>query len=365
MGLHILGLGTATPPHMIRQDDAANLALVTQGLGIQHTETITKLYRKSGVSSRRCVILESSTNGVPAHQSFFAPAEDASKRGPTTGERMMFYQEKAADLAVESAEIALHRANLTGREITHLVTASCTGFHSPGVDLTLCERLELPTDVARTHIGFMGCHAALNAIRVANSFAKSDPESRVLVCAVELCSLHFQYSNRSEHFVSNSLFADGAASLVGKGGSCNSWGEVVANASWRLPNTSDLMSWKVGDHGFEMNLSSRVPGVIRRYLQEAISQWLAQSEVKIEDVSSWAIHPGGPRILDACEESLGLSAHDLEASRRVLNDYGNMSSPTVLFVLEELRREKKNGLCVMLAFGPGLVMEAALIKLSA
>ncbi len=364
MGLHISGLGTATPPFAIMQDDAANMARLTYGIGDQHAPAIATLYRKSGVSSRRCVILESSTNGSPARQSFFGPAANAQQLGPSTGERMQAYQEKAAELASAAAQIALSESGIEAREITHLVTASCTGFHSPGVDLSLCERLDLTGGVARTHIGFMGCHAALNAIRVADAFASANSDNRILICAVELCSLHFQYSDRSEHLVSNSLFADGAAALVGHGQSKNACGSVVSSATLRLPATSELMSWKVGDHGFQMTLSPRVPGVIRRQLRPWISQWLNQQGMSIEDVGSWAIHPGGPRILDACQESLGLCVQHLEPSRSVLENYGNMSSPTVLFVLDQIREMRNVQRCVMLAFGPGLAIEAVLLHLN-
>jgi predicted naringenin-chalcone synthase len=210
----------------------------------------------------------------------------------------------------------------------------------------------------------MGCHAAINALRVGDAFANSDSASRVLICNVELCSLHFQYSDRSDHIVSNALFADGAAALVGRGRSIRGFGTVLSTASFRLPNTRGLMSWKVGDHGFEMSLSPRVPALIRANLKSWVDNWLRKHGLTTSDINSWAIHPGGPRILDACEESLRLDSQALEPSRTILSHYGNMSSPTVLFVLDEIIASNQQGPCVMLAFGPGLAFEAALITLA-
>jgi len=364
MGLHLVGLGTATPPHVIRQDDAVSMAHLTCDAQGQSSSAIAQLYRRTGVRTRHCIILDSSTNGAPARQTFYAPAAQGRRHGPTTGQRMQAYESDAAVLAAEAAQSALLDAGLAGRDVTHLVTASCTGFQAPGVDLSLCEALNLPVNVTRTHIGFMGCHAALNALRVADAFATSDAESCVLVCAVELCSLHFQYSGQSQHLVSNALFADGAAAIVARGHRTGSWGALIATNSTRLPATSHLMSWRIRDHGFEMTLSSRVPSVIRRELQPWISRWLATMGLEVDDIGAWAIHPGGPRVLDACGESLKLSDASLEPSREVLANYGNMSSPTVLFVLDEIRRELPGKRCVMLAFGPGLTIEAVLIDLA-
>lgn len=363
MAFQLAGLGTATPPFVIEQYDAASMADLVTMEGQTSSENVGTLYRRSGVNSRHCVILESSTNGVPARQSFFRQASRAQPLGPSTSERMQLYNSAATDIAANAARLALSDAGLTGADITHLVTASCTGFHAPGIDLELCELLELPQEVMRTHIGFMGCHAAINAIRVGNAFATSDSSSRVLICNVELCSLHFQYSNRSDQIVSNSLFADGAAALVGIGGDKHGLGTIVSTASFRLPRTKELMSWKVGDYGFEMSLSPRVPALIRANLKPWVDKWLSKYSLTIDGIPSWAIHPGGPRILDACEESLQLPAAALEPSRYILANFGNMSSPTVLFVLNEIISTGQSGPCVLLAFGPGLTIEAALVLL--
>lgn len=363
MKLHLQGLGSAAPPHHIAQDDAAAMASATFGGGRQ-LPALAQIYRRSGVQTRHCVVLDSSTNGEPARQSFFPAAADAGSGGPTTAARMRAYDAAAATLAAEAARQALQEAAVEPTAITHLVTASCTGFSAPGVDLRLCAELGLSPTVARTHLGFMGCHAALNALRVADAYA-ADPGCRVLVCVVELCSLHFQYSDESERVVSNALFADGAAALVGRGGGgSGSWAALRAQTSLRLPDTAELMSWRIGDHGFQMGLSPRVPAIIRRRLREWCGDWLQGCGLAVPQIAHWAIHPGGPRILDACGEALDLAPERLAASRGVLARWGNMSSPTVLFVLDALRRQGACGPCVLLAFGPGLTIEAALLELA-
>jgi predicted naringenin-chalcone synthase len=177
-----------------------------------------------------------------------------------------------------------------------------------------------------------------------------------------LCSIHHQYSTDCQHIVSNALFGDGAAAVVGASTFApeGRW-RVIDQFSYLLPGTADLMGWRIGDHGFEMRLSPQVPSIIKDALRPWLRDQLARRAIGINDVQGWVIHPGGPRILTACADSLGLNFACLEPSQRVLADYGNMSSPTVLFILDQLRARGDCLPCVMLAFGPGLTIEAALI----
>ncbi len=365
--LHVLGLGTAVPPHRIQQHDAVDLASAICDPVGSKTASLKRLYRHSHVHTRHSALLESSSNGVPVRQSFYPPAEDEATRGPTTEERMEVYGSSASALALEAARLALDESSKPAGEVTHLITVSCTGFHAPGVDLQLCDDLELSAEVECTHVGFMGCHGALNALRVADAIAARNPDSCILICAVELCSLHYQYGWSAEHLVSNSLFADGAAAIVGepRANPRDDRPRVLATGSCRIPNTAELMSWRIGDHGFAMSISPRVPAAIERALRPWIAQWLSGQGFDLSEIDAWAIHPGGPRILDACADALDLSDQDLQPSRDVLQRYGNMSSPTVLFVLDEIRHTRVHSLCVLLAFGPGLRAEATLIELSA
>ncbi len=215
----------------------------------------------------------------------------------------------------------------------------------------------------RTHLGFMGCHGAMNGLRVAELAAMARPAARVLVCAAELCSLHYQYGQDPEKMVANAIFADGAAAVAcgGSRAETEDW-RLVQSGSQLFPNSTDAMTWRVGNHGFEMTLSARVPALISTHLQAWLENWLSTAGLRIDEIGSWAIHPGGPRILDQVAESLKLCSAAMEPSRRVLAEHGNMSSPTILFILDRLRRQQAARPCVALAFGPGLVVEAALFQ---
>ncbi|MFC1661923.1 type III polyketide synthase, partial [Gemmatimonadota bacterium] len=243
------------------------------------------------------------------------------------------------------------------------VTVSCTGFFAPGLDTALVDILGLPPTVERTHVGFMGCHGALNGMRVASSFAGADPGAQVLLSSVELCTLHMSYVWDPDTLVANSLFGDGAAALVGVGDSVPSENRgwcLAASGTCRLPDSDDAMSWRIGDHGFRMTLSPSVPDIIGAHLRGWIGEWLGAQGLGMADVSTWAVHPGGPRILKAVGEALDLLPDSQTVSRGVLSEFGNMSSATILFILDRLRRQNAPRPCVAVAFGPGLVVEAAL-----
>jgi prepilin-type processing-associated H-X9-DG protein len=209
----------------------------------------------------------------------------------------------------------------------------------------------------------MGCHGAMNGLRVARAIVESDVRARVLVTAVELCSLHQQYGWDRERVVANALFADGSASIVVDTSPGASRPVVVrATGSMLCPDSGDLMAWKIGDHGFEMHLSARVPRAIEANLGNWLERWLASAGLSIEDVGAWAVHPGGPKILTAVAEAVRLDETAMAPSRSILARYGNMSSPTVLFILEAFARERRPGPWVALGFGPGLAIEAALVS---
>lgn len=369
MPVQILGLGTAVPPHRLDQSEAARFASLLAAHGEEQARRVAILYRRAGVRGRHMVVLDHPPQGgesPDALQSLFPEAnpDDASSGlGPTTSDRMAYYASRAAPLAECAARAALGAADLSPQVVTHLVTVSCTGFTAPGVDVSLIERLRLCATVERVHVGFMGCQGALNALRVARALAQGSPSARVLLCAVELCGLHFQYSTEPDAIVANSLFADGAAAAVigASHGSDpqNGWC-LRANGAGLIPDSLDAMTWTIGNHGFAMTLSARVPSLIETHLAPWMQSWLRQHQLTVDDIGSWAIHPGGTRILSAAEKALGLSPDTGAIARNVLASYGNMSSPTVLFVLKELMAAGAPRPCVALAFGPGLSVEAAL-----
>ena len=367
MSLTIHGLGTALPPHRLAEGDAATIAarvaLPEQEPSPSKRRLLETLHRRSGVAMRH-IVLEDLTGKNSGHdQSFFGATS------PGTGERMRRYTQEAPPLALRAVRVALEQAQLPPERITHLVTVSCTGFHAPGVDLALMAALPLRPSVARTHVGFMGCHAALNGLRVAAGFTGADLEACVLLCAVELCSLHLQYGWEADRIVANALFADGAAALVAssegpKAGMKSASGlrRWIASGSLLVPASAEAMSWAIEDHGFVMGLSPQVPDLIAEHLRPWLEGWLADHQLTLESIGCWAVHPGGPRILSAVTETLGLDPALIEPSRSVLRDCGNMSSPTLLFILERLRRSGAPGPCLAMAFGPGLCVEVALLE---
>jgi predicted naringenin-chalcone synthase len=362
MGMDIAGIGLALPPHHISQTEAANISSRCCCNGEDQRRRLIDLYRRSGVKRRHSVLLTHSDGPVEQRQSFLRRSVNGSDYGPSTQERMRHYEIHAAPLAIEAVRAALADAQTEAGSVTHLVTVSCTGFSAPGFDLALVRELRLNPNVARTHVGFMGCHGALNGLRVARAFVDADHSARVLLCAVELCSLHHASGWNLERVIANSLFADGAAAVVGQ--AARSYGStfwrLVASGSTVIPESDDAMSWRVSNHGFEMTLSRRVPELIRRHIAGWLHGWLEQHGYSIRRIRSWAIHPGGPRILDACRDALELKEDQLDDSRAVLEDCGNMSSPTVLFILDRLRRQHGGLPSVALGFGPGMAVEAAL-----
>ena len=375
-GAMIIGTGTRIPDGVIDQDVAAG---VIQRLGLTQrwNKVLPKLYLKSGVLRRASVLLSPEGDEPDARQSFYKPPTQAAPFGPTTAERMEVYATHAGPLLTKTCQAAIQRAGIEPSAITHLITVSCTGFCAPGLDNALFESLGLSLTTQRSHIGFMGCHAMVNGLRVAQAIAESDPKAVVLVGAVELCSIHQQYTEDPEQIVANSLFSDGAAAVVVVNASRSNQQpgqahlRIVSSLSLKIPDSADLMTWKIGDHGFQMTLSSLVPARIEERLNEPIVAWLAGLGISLADIQQWVVHPGGPRILDSVDKAMGLGATQLAASRKTLAHFGNMSSPTILFIIEEILFSNtgedygpKDGYWLVLGFGPGLHAEILLLELS-
>jgi predicted naringenin-chalcone synthase len=299
--------------------------------------------------------------------SFLAPAADPSgaavddggffTRGkfPATAPRMQLYEKNALALSRQ----AVDRLELgeTAKNITHVIVTSCTGLYAPGIDLDLIGYLGLKPTVERTMVGFMGCYAAINALKLARHIVRSDEAAQVLLVNLELCTLHLQETQDLEQVLSFLVFGDGAAasivSAMPVGFALDSFHAVV------VPETSDLITWRIGALGFDMLLSGQVPGAVGQALTVSADDILGGALA--ESIDLWAVHPGGRSVLDAVEKGLALGAEDLAASRAVLRDFGNMSSATVMFVLQKLLATAKTGEtgCAM-SFGPGLTAETML-----
>ena len=368
----ITSLGTALPPAAVAQEDALAMSSEVICEGPRQERLLRTLFRRSGVSTRRTAIPWQTGYEWAQQEDDFDGGGVATctvTNGPPTGHRMDLYAQHAPPLAERACRAALAGSNVNPAEFTHLVTVSCTGFSAPGVDIHLINELGMRPTTQRVNVGFMGCHGAINGLRTARGLAATQPDAKVLLCAVELCSLHYRMTWESEAMAGNALFADGSAAVVIENQPDAAETEntddslmLIDSQSCLLPDTEDKMSWMVGDHGFEMKLSGAVPDSINQNLGPWLSEWLGQHNLTIDDIGDWIVHPGGPRILDAVVDSLGLPEDAVQLSRDVLNEYGNMSSPTVLFVLERALKAKRSGPRVMLGFGPGLVAEAALLS---
>lgn len=268
---------------------------------------------------------------------------------PDTQARMEFYERFAFTLAKR----ALDQLDLTGT--THLITTTCTGFYAPGLDHQLIRHYGLSGSIERTNVGFMGCYAAINALKLARHIVRSEPQAKVLVLNLELCTLHLKPTGTLEEILSFAIFSDGcAASIVSEqptGIEIQSFNSVV------LAETQDLITWRVGNQGFDMHLSGKVPGAIANNLP-LVMHTLLDGNTR-SDIVHWAIHPGGRTVLDAVKKGAELEEHQLTESREVLRKFGNMSSATIMFVLQDmLSNAKKPGPGLAMAFGPGLTVES-------
>lgn len=358
----LLGLGTAFPDVWVEQAVASSEAARLNAFASDDAQRLSRgVYPRCGVRGRG-VAGGSPDDPCPV----LRQPRDATDRGPTTAERIAAYASAAPPMAEAAARRALAESGLAPARVGHLVVASCTGFSAPGVDVQLIDRLGLPRTVRRTSVGFMGCHAAINALRVAGAIAGAEPEAVVLVVCVEVCSIHFRYHPSPDQVVSNALFADGAGAAVvaGAGVPGPRLARLGPSASLVLPGTADRMTWSIGDHGFEMTLSPEVPRLIETSACPWLMGWLAECGCPAMRVAGWAVHPGGPRILDAVQRGMGLGADALEAARGVLADHGNMSSPTVLAIVDRLRGGSGAvpAPAALVAFGPGLAAEAMLLQ---
>ncbi len=366
MSLTIQSLATANPVETLPQAEAYETAQHICCQTAEQAAILKVLYRRAGVKMRYAKLNSAKLlawyRAAQEHLGGEGVATKVTTLGGTTAERMKIYRDEAGPLALRAAGDAMVAAGVTPPEITHIVTVSCTGFSAPGIDIELINGLELPRTVERTHVGFMSCHGSLNGLRVARLIATADPGACVLLCAVELCSLHYRTQWDPIKFIGNAIFADGAAAMIARPSREGDAWRCVASGSCVLSDSLDGIRWNVGDHGFEIDLSPRVPDLIKQQLGPWLQTWLASQGLTVDQVASWAIHPGGPRVLGAVEESLGITSDATTVSREVLSEYGNMSSPTVMFILDRLRQRSAPLPCVALAFGPGLTAEAALFR---
>lgn len=366
MTSYLCAIGTANPPHRIPQPQIATFMAGALQLDEAATRKLHALYRVSGIGHRYTVLPD---YGRANGDYEFFPNTPGLEPFPSVGQRMAQYRQHALPLSVQAAQACLRQLpEVRTDTITHLVTVSCTGMYAPGLDIELVAALGLNPNVQRTCVNFMGCYAAVNALKLADAFCRADANARVLLVCTELCTLHFQKSQEDDHLVSNALFGDGSAAALVQGRPAQQGNSLALEAfhCGLEPDGQQDMAWHINNFGFEMTLSSYVPRLIQRGIRRLTEQLLANLPVHLADVKAFAIHPGGRKILETIEEALELSTHDNRYAYQVLRDYGNMSSATVLFVLQELLRNltpADTGAPVLsFAFGPGLTLEAMLLK---
>ena len=345
-------IATAAPPH-----DVHGTFLAFGRVMLQHDRRRLALFDRMAERS-----------GISHRYSFFQPAANGEavdeggfyRRGafPDTAARMTKFEVFAPELAVQAVEKLLAKEDRS--RITHVIVTSCTGFSAPGIDLALIACCGLKPSIERTMVGFMGCYAAINGLKLARHIVRSEPEARVLAVNLELCTLHLHETDDLEEILSFLLFADGcAAALITaepKGVEISSFKAAL------VPDTRELIRWHIGRQGFDMVLSGGVPGAIRHALTHSRDEILGGAN----DIDLWAVHPGGRTVLDAVEQAFALEPEALTSSRSVLNDYGNMSSGTVMFVLDRIMAHAQQGQrgCAM-SFGPGLVAETMMFRMAA
>ena len=342
---HINAIGTAVPGHDVHRAfiDWAEAQIADA----RARALFRRMAERSGIEHRWSVLPPTRDGGSPVCEGGFYAAA-----APGTAARMALYAEAAPALALEAIR-ALGEGATDG--VTHLVVASCTGFSAPGVDQIVARALGLEGHVERTLVGFMGCYAAVSALRLAHHIVRSEPDARVLVVTVELSSLHLQETGEIEPLLAQLQFGDGAsAALV----SAEPSGFAISSPfAATLPDSAELIRWTIGDTGFAMDLSGEVPGRIAEALRNEAVRSAMLDGASPGEIDAWAVHAGGRSVLDAVEHGLGLDGDALAESRAVLARFGNMSSSTLPFVLADLLADPAKARGIALAFGPGLAAE--------
>ncbi|CEK11247.1 type III polyketide synthase [Legionella hackeliae] len=359
----ITAIGIANPPYKRSQQEIA--ALICDGFNLKGAQKrlVKAIYKASGIEQRYSVINDYCKS--PGEFDFFPNEPDAPL--PSTAKRMQLYKEHALKLALQAINDCLSGLAFNKIEITHLITVSCTGMYAPGLDIELVQHLELQSTTKRTAINFMGCYGAFNGIKIADTICRADPHANVLVVCVELCTIHFQRAQSMENVISNAIFADGAAAVLIQGKKTNPIYLSLESFHCDLvPQTSQEMAWQIADYGFDIVLSSYVPQAIKSGITQFSEKLLQTVNWSFKDIDYFAIHPGGLKILQACEEALSISYEDNKHSYEVLSKFGNMSSATILFVLKKiwnsLEKQDHGKNIFSCAFGPGLTLESMLLK---
>lgn len=353
----IISIGTALPEYTFSQEEI--LEFMQQAYtDVQGIRKLKVLFHQSGIQKRYSVLPDFGSNARPT---FFKHGEEQ----PDVSKRTEVYKESGLKLAIASIQNALATAQITLTEITHLITVTCTGIYAPGLGAQLIKSLNLPEDLDHTPVNFMGCNAAFYGLKIAELIVANNSKAKVAVVCVELCTLHFQPISTTDNLLSNTLFGDGAATALvasnkteQKGLSIQGFHSLMLHKGW------NHMGWNIQAKAFEMILSPEVPKFIEEEVEKIVEKASARYGISASEVTHWCVHPGGMKILNEVKRRLNLSDEEIQHSYEVLSEHGNMSSPTILFVLKRIMEKltlQKNQIFA-LGFGPGLSIESALLK---
>jgi len=358
----ITSIGTAVPAYAHQQHDILSFMQRVYAMNDVDNRKLQFLYHQSGISTRYSVIGDYTR---PAGEWKFYPPTENLEPFPSLESRMQCYRQHAGPLSLEAIRKCLD-GKLAPEEITHLITVSCTGMSAPGLDLEIVEWMKLPKTIFRTSINFMGCYAAIHALKLADALCRSDEQAKVLIVCTELCTLHFQRDPTMNNVLSSLLFSDGSAAALITRDDYPAAGLHINGFYSEIKSRGKLdMSWELSSTGFQMGLSSYVPDLIEEDFAALVNHALEKHLLSRETISHWCIHPGGKKILDSIYKSLHFTNGRLDASYKILKEYGNMSSATILFVLEQMMTTMsyhRPDILFGAAFGPGLTMESFIVS---
>lgn len=359
MSSYIHSIQTSVPQYSYHQNELRDRMKEIVPGSERDERIIHHIYSRSGIQTRYSVVDDFRKTG--SHQLFF----NGQGATPGTASRNDTYIKEGRKLFVDVANKLIKNSEFTPNDITHLITVSCTGFYAPGPDYDIIKSLGLSPKTERYHLGFMGCYAAIPALKMADQICRANKDANVMVVSVELCTLHFQANPKMDDLLSASVFADGGSGAIVSTREPNQTSyQIDGFASAITEKGKDDMAWSIGDTGFNMILSNYIPDLLEEGLHPFLDPVLKQYQLTLDDIDLWGVHPGGRAILDKVQKTFSLPDGALSSSRNVLSNYGNMSSATVLFVLKEILdmpSKSDNGRTLAMAFGPGLTLESALL----
>jgi len=356
MTSYITAIGTAVPQHRATQEEAVNLITNAMQLNRRQQKTLNWVCKNTAIVYRHSVI---------ENFSLEESSSDTLSLQASTAIRMQLYELYAKSLALEAIKNAVEENKL--KSITHIITVSCTGMYAPGLGIDIVKALDLKRTIKRSAINFMGCYATFPALRLANSICSSETNAKVLVVGVELCTLHLQKEYNHDNLLASAIFSDGAGALL-----VEAEPEKAINLKLNhfysniIPDEDNNMAWYIRDLGFDMRLSAYIPQLLNDGIRPLLTGLFETLKITACEVDHYAIHPGGKRILDSIEACLNITSPQNQEAHDVLRDCGNMSSVTIIFVLQKILENLKSHRSVhkilSMAFGPGLTLEAALIE---